>query len=68
VTKAGFGRPPAKSGPPGDTTQRSGREVFRRRTSSGECAATREKMKGSSHPTGRGLSESEKSHREELII
>ena len=27
-----------------------------------------EKMKGSSHPTGRGLSESEKSHKEEPII
>jgi len=50
------------------TTQRSGRDVFRRATSSGECAVTREKMKGSSHPTGRGLSKSEKSHREELII
>jgi len=68
VTEARFGRLPAKPGHPSDTTQRSGREVFRRATSFGECAATREKTKGSSHPTGRGLSESEKSHKEELII
>jgi len=68
VTKAGFGKPPAKPGRPDDTTPKSGREVSRRAISSGGWAATQEKVKGSSHPTGRGLSESRKSHKEELII
>jgi len=67
VTKAGFGRPPAKSGLPDGITQRSGRGVSRRATSSGECVAMREKIKKNSHPTGRGLSESERSHKGELI-
>jgi len=68
VTKTGFGRPPAKFERPGGTTQGSSRGVSRRATSSGECAAMREKMKGNSHPTGRGLFEFEKSQKEELII
>jgi len=53
---------------PDGTTQRSSQGVFRRATSSGECAAMREKMKENSHPTGRDLSESEKLHKWGFII
>ena len=68
MIKAGFDRPPANSGRPDGTTQRSGRGVSRRAISSGECAAMREKMKGNSRPIGRDISESEKSQRGEPTI
>jgi len=50
-----------------NTTQKFDRGASRRETLFGEWAAMREKTKGSSRPTGRDLSESEKSQRGELI-
>ena len=66
-TTTRFGRSRASFGRQGGTTQKSDRGASRRKTSSAECAATRERVKESSRPIGRDPSESEKSQRGELF-